>query len=334
MSQNQFAGWFKINEKEPEFNEKQKEKQEKLENIEQWGGIYKPFNPEEKKENIEEMKKTQQIKENPFSPLIESFFEQWVIDNFQKKEIKEKIQENNNIEDGINNTESIDKKTKKELILSVEFLEKQETKEKCRKNFEKDFWNEIDFLKKENSSWEKELLDFDKWLVDKLWWNYYNLNINWKNKESNYKSLDRAFNKTVNELIYKQQFKRPDTFNDTLNIVKNNYLSFEERFSALKKINIIVNDNQSRWNDKQSKNYKNAKWKEIEKNQNLETKFTNFKESLNKAKEENNIEELKKLILEWEKIKIESEKKWDIFTAWEIDKITEEIKDIIWEEKI
>jgi len=60
--------------------------------------------------------------------------------------------------------------------------------------------------------------------------------------------MDRAIKTSLNQLMDGKSFKRPDTFNDMLNVVKNSDLSFEERFTELKKIDILIDNDQSRSN--------------------------------------------------------------------------------------
>jgi len=45
-----------------------------------------------------------------------------------------------------------------------------------------------------------------------------------------------------------KSFKRPDTFKDMLSTVNNNRLTFEERFAELKKVDNLINNDQSRAN--------------------------------------------------------------------------------------
>jgi len=285
----------------------------------------KTDNKEEQKinnESNEVITDKMKIDENPNSPLIDWFVENWLLSVEEGEIIKATLIKWWDLKENLWNLDWIDKTKTKQVVESIKYLTKPEAKKECLDKFNKDFLDKIDWLKQVvdwSKNWEKELVWRNKDLIKLIGWNYLPLeNIDWINENNNV-AMDRAIKTSLNQLMDGKSFKRPDTFNDMLNVVKNSDLSFEERFTELKKIDILIDNDQSRSNWKQAKAFwVMKKW--VEKNvQTLEEQFNNLKELIEVAKLKDNNKELQNLIEEAKMLKDESEAQWEVFVSWEID---------------
>lgn len=367
MPQNIFVWWPGVNENEPWFNENWDKKEEKLKNIDQWGWLYAPFESEEwvkpinknkdkfdsnqffddtlgednwyiePKEELKENNDTQkQIDENPNSPLIDWFIWKWMLSLIEWNSIKKALINEWDLKTNINKVEWLDSEKQKHVIDSIDFLNWPESKKQSLETFNKDFETEIDWLKVSIewwNKWEKELVWQNKELIELLGWNYFNLTDNEGVKEINKDALNRWFKTTLNQLMEWKSFKRPDTFDNMLNIIKNPELSFKERFNELKKVDILINKDQSRANWKSAKAFsKMKKWSEKQ-NLNLEEKFTNLKEEIKIWKENNDKKILKELLIKSNDFEKEIEESWEVF-EWtnDFEKLLKEIQEVLWEQ--
>jgi len=301
--------------------------------------LYWEFKPEENllqtepssNENLTEIQEqieSKKIDENPHSPLIETFVKQWLLSFEEWELVKKSLINNWSLEENINSINWLDKNKKQEIVKTFDFLNEEWTKEKCLEQFNKDFSQDIEKLKTEIEwwkKWEKDLQWRSKELIEQIWSNYFVFKWeSWENKENIKDSLDRALKTTLNELIDNKTFNRDDSFEEKLKIVKNNQLSFEERFNKLKEIDTLINTDQSRANWKQANAFKNRKSVEKNKNQQLTQKFELLKQNIKLAENQNNSKELIKLKEELIILKEDAEKSWEVFLAWEIDTFNEQ----------
>lgn len=267
------------------------------------------------------------VSENPNSPLIDSFVSLKLLSPEEWKKVKfALIEEGKDIDSKIMNIEWLDSDKKWQILDSINYLEKPEYKNECRKNFNKDFVNEIEDLK-QDIPWEKEksLSQKDQELIDKLWWNYFSVwSPNWKS-ETKKEALSKSFNLTLNSLMDWKSFKRPDDFENMKNIVKDPDLDFTTRFKELKKIDNLITKSQNAWIKKQGDAFWKMK-KTIEiKNWELEAKFNDFKEQISKTLKTN--DELKKqeLVEEWNELKEEAKSNWEVFVVSELESLIQSI---------
>ena len=368
MTQNQFIWWPKVNEslnKSPEkFSNEENLKNLNWEDIKlDWGWLYNTWKSveeekididskneiEENPNNLQNTSKiidketinediNKKIDENPNTPLINLFIKKWLLSNKEWNLIKESFVKNGDIIDNLSKIEWLDLDKIHQITSSISFLEKWETKSYNIKKFNDKFEWEISEFKEPNKIWKKGTLELfwqNKRLIENLWWNYFEI---WNEKISddlNKDLLNTSFKKTLNELMKWKKFKRPDTFDKMVWYINNDKFSFKDRFSYLKKIDILINDDQSRSNEKQSISSKNSQDFVNEKNLNLEERFNNFKEELKIIDEKitlNNKERLEKLY-ELSLLLIEDYREsWDIFKASEIDILWSEIQEVLKEQ--
>ncbi len=278
-------------------------------------------------EELIEFNNLQKIEEHPQTPLVDTLVEQWLLtinewDLIKQSFINNENNENNDLEKNILSVEWIDVNKKQKIIETINFLSKETTKEQCIKDFYNDFNQEIYNFKEDVrwwKKWEKELVWRNKDLIEHIWANYFIFN--WEKWKENPKdSLDRAIKTTLNELMDNKLFNRPDTFDKMLNIVRNKELSFDERFNELKKIDSLINTDQSRANWRQANDFRNVKNKEHLTNSLLAEKFDQLRLQLQLSINNSEKKEIWEQLLE---LKQEAENSWEVFISWEIDKLIE-----------
>ncbi len=272
------------------------------------------------------------IDENPYSPLVDAFIFQWNLTEEEWTLIKEVLIKDGNILDNLSNIEWLNEDNINQLLLSIDFLESEKWKALCIEKFNKDFSNEIEDLKQEipwDKGADKELSGQDSYLVEKLGGNYLSLQLTEWSFENKNESISRAFKITLNELMDWKQFKRPDTFDEMKGIVNNPNLSFDKRFTELKKIDTLINTDQSLANWKQHKNFEKAKkWSE-KLNLTLKEEFNKLKEAVQIAKNNNDKKQLEAILLEINSLQEEVEFSGDIFIAGDLDLLCKEVENIL-----
>jgi len=268
------------------------------------------------------------IDEAPNSPIIDWLVEQGILELDEWELVKEAMVNNSDIEKSLASVEWLDSEIKQKVIDTIKILSSLERKENWIKNFNKDFDKKIDWLKEVVEwwkNWEKELVWQNKKLIEKLWSNYFPI---W-DKESQKEWLNRTFKVSVNQLMDWKQFNKPDTFDEMLAKVKNPKLNFEDRFNQLKKIDKLINNDQSRANSRNAKAFQTREaWAEKQ-NQSLEKRFNEFKEQVKIVKNDWNKEKAELLLVEAQEIKEKADASGDIFVSTKLDIITNDLKDIV-----
>ncbi len=302
------------------------------------GSLYwKPtINEGDKKESIdnisEKVLENRKIDEHPYSPLVDLFISQWNLTKEEWSIIKRALIKDGDTFNNLSNIEWWNEDNINQLLLSIDFLESEKWEALCIEKFNKDFSNEVEDLKQEipwDKGADKELSRQDSYLVEKLGGNYLSLQLTEWSFENKNESISRAFKITLNELMDGKEFKRPDTFNEMKNTVNNPDLSFEERFAELKKIDTLINTDQSLANWKQYKSFKKAKeWSE-KLNLTLEEEFNKLKEAVQVAKDNNDKEQLENILLEINSTQEEAEFSGDIFIAGDLDLLCKEVENIL-----
>jgi len=336
---NVFSWWPVVSETLEQSNEKYWENN--IDNTEtpdmsfDWAGLY---NTAVKKEETQQSalnenetkEKDKIVDENKHSPLIDLLYKQDIINDEERDILRIAIYENSDKDflNIISNIEWIDTETLQLISDSLEYLNNDDTRERCIDSFNEDFNDEILKLKKPLEwwgSWEQELGTTDLKLINLIWSHYFVFKPNIGPEESKWEALDRAFKISVNELMEWRTFDRSEVFYDMLDIVNNPDFSFEMRYQDLKKIDTLIDLDQSRANWKLSKDFQ-VKQKWIEKTSNdLIEQFETLKKQFKIAQDSNNTNALEKLQIELETLKDEPES-WDVFSPWEIDKIIEDIE--------
>ncbi len=286
----------------------------------------------ENKENLSDNIDDEKIDENPNSPLIDSFINQWLITLEEWNSIKGVLITSWNTIESIRSLDWIDEEKKEQVIDSIKFLDWEWAKKYSVDKFNKDFEWEIEWLKTSvewKEDWEKELSNNKQDLVNRLWWNYFSI---WNPEgweETDKEALDKAFKITLNSIItdWGESFKRPDEFNTMKGVINNNDLSFKERFDELSKIDNLVINSKSRSLWKQSKEFKNMKkWVETKK-LSLSERFNDYKKQVDVATQENQQKKLEELQIKLWELSIEADSSWDIFVASDIDTLVDEINE-------
>ncbi len=211
-------------------------------------------NPPETKEKQEE----REIKENPFSPIINKI----ILEEKEKKgekakpeiteeewlEIKKALNSKMNwwkratynkdfFEEALSNLFSITD-TKKDYIINVLFrCEDENKKVENRGNFKKNHWWEL--IPDWKNDFEKGSILEDTYNI--LWGNYFIAKDKLENKDEQEKSLNLAFEKSLNEVIYGKQIERNESFDLKVKIINNPVKPIKERFKELNNINEEVN---------------------------------------------------------------------------------------------
>lgn len=286
-------------------------------------------NQQESEKQILEQKK----EENPHTPLIDWFVKKGFLSVDEAELVKNALVNNNWIEQTIEDIKWLNSEKKKQIIDSIKFLDKKESKKVNQENFNKDFQNEIWELKQEvkwSKKWEKELVWQNKELIDKLWWNYFPIWQEWTTQEKN-EALNVAFNTTLNQLMDWKNFKRPETFDQMKNTVKNPELDFKTRFNELKKIDNLIKLDQAKKISSQKKNYDNLKAWEESQFQTEQERFINIKQEVKIAIENKDKTKLQEIQEELNQIK-EEETSWEVFEWWDIDKLLSETEQALKEQ--
>ena len=283
---------------------------------------------EDKQEESPELLKQRKIEEWPSSPLVDWFVSQWLLDVGEGNSIKQGLSINWNLDW----VEWVDADKLEQVSQSIEFLNWPEAKSKSLEKFNKDFTTDVDNLKQTvewSKNGEQELIWQNKNLVQQLWENYFALeNPEWW-KETKDDAINRAFKTTLNELRDWKDFKRPDTFKDMKDIINNKSWksSFKERFTELKKVDNLINKDQSLANNKQGKAFSNMKKGTEKQTISLQARFDNAKSMLNTAKVDKNKDNLQKIEENLQLIK-EEVVSWEVFEWWDIDILLNELKDL------
>lgn len=334
---NYFTWWPTVSETLEHSKEKEERGNlEKTNLIADWAGLYNTKNIKDNidewfadKQDLSKIEKinTKKIEENPFMPLLETLTKQNLItteeQNLLKKSIIDKWEKS--IDEIVDKTNWIDKWKRQKIKETFNFLGNDSTKEKCKKQFNIDFSDEIKWLKKQVEwwkKWEKELIWRDKDLIEKIWSNYFVfISENWE-KEDVQESLDRALKTTLNQLIYNISFSRTESFDLMVLDVKNKELSFDERYEQLKKVDTLINTQQwAYW--KTSKEFKEKIYKQTLNKQEISSKFEEIQKQVKAYSENKKINNLKQVLNELNELKENSEEIWEVFIAWEIDKFIE-----------
>lgn len=320
-----------IQENTKKFEEKKApEEQEKLKNQDKTG--------EKNAENPEDWLK---IDENPNTPLIDWFVKQRLLTIEEWEKVKAVLIQEWDLAETIWKIEWIDSEKQTQIIKSINYLDWKDSKKENLENFNKDFAQEIEWLKtdwlKENTNWRKYNVEWDKkwekelvWqnkdLIEKLGWNYFPIWKEWT-KENKNDAQNLAFKRTLNQLMEWKNFKRPETFEQMKDIVKNPELDFLTRFQELCKIDILINNDQSFSSEKQKKSYEN--WEEVtdKANLSLDKKIAQFKQIVETSIKNKDYEKLKALLQEGKELKKETENQWEVFEWWDIDKLLSEIQE-------
>lgn len=231
---------------------------------------------QENNENTNE----QNIEENPFSPIINDLVKKWNLTQEEANEAKKAIDsqkiphdsENEwSIKDFFENTlkeTKLPHEKKQNLIKVLSFLEKGETKSQNKENLEKHFWKDIKRSLLSQNQKEFEEGSILKNTYEILWWNYFIAKDKLENKDEQQKSLNIAFEKSLNEVIYGKQIERNESFDLSVKIIKNPNKSIKERFTALNSINEEVNKQEwikSKWaTTKWQENWNSQHYKKIQ----------------------------------------------------------------------
>ncbi len=276
------------------------------------------------------------FKENPNYPILERFTQiQWrnweKINNTQLSndnllEISKILQENwwkNSLDYLKSKLNTIDFKDKKTAFYLWNYIDKVKLLNKWKKEETLDDWEKLYSLPKEFK--DINILNNQKDdIVQLLIKNYTKLpnTNNWEPKFE--KDILTTFEITANKIIEWKNFPRNESFDLAMRDIKNGDL--ETRYNALSYINSLVNTLEwIKWLNSKIDYKKNH---ELKKQDYLDFKILKLnKELIELQNKWDNIkaQELKQNIidLEWEK------NNWDIFEAWELDKIKETEPEII-----
>jgi len=284
---------------------------------------------EEHIENIKELE-NKKIDENPKTPLIDWLVWQKLLTIEEWEIIKNAIVEEWDIFEQIEKIDWISDDKKGQIFDSINYLEWEEWKEKCRNKFNNDLKEEIDWIKEDVvgwKSWEKKLTHTKERLLDKLGWNYYSL---WNPEgwmETNKESLDKAFKITLNEFINNEQFKEPENFKNIKWTILNWNIDFKTRFEQLQIIEKQITNSTSSINNKQSKAFEKRQDKKINDFKTNEA-FAEFiadyiKKKTNEAEQLNQkLADITDKLFDEPKKVISEDKKLEIFS---------EVNEILWE---
>ena len=341
MSQNIFAGWPEIREKEPEFNEiwNNSNKNELL-NIKPGWGLYKPFDIQEKstwestgeindwefiqekgiwetnQESISWTETKEQLnkkdfKNNIYYPNFERLFETQKISFETFENLTQKLI------DWKNDFSKIDDVDKEELEIILNIVETLDTAQE-----NDSIWNMEEFLS-DNSDISKKIEKkeyslFEEELYNKIWKNYIKIDT-WNIEADKKENLSTAIKTTSNEIItnYKNVQKQSVTYQKAIiDIASNN---IQRQFEWLHSLYLLAVTNE--W----------ASWSKMEKSKKMLTEaIKNKKDSIIKqaielnnqikiAKEEKNEIKLKDLLLEKQNLIDESIEIEDWIFWWNID---------------
>ncbi|NUJ97447.1 hypothetical protein HGA92_01515 [Candidatus Gracilibacteria bacterium] len=204
---------------------------------------------QENNENTNE----QNIEENPFSPIINDLVKKGNLTQEEANEAKKAIdsqkiphdsENEGSIKDFFENTlkeTKLPHEKKQNLIKVLSFLEKGETKSQNKENLEKHFGKDIKRSLLSQNQKEFEEGSILKNTYEILGGNYFIAKDKLENKDEQQKSLNIAFEKSLNEVIYGKQIERNESFDLSVKIIKNPNKSIKERFTALNSINEEVN---------------------------------------------------------------------------------------------
>lgn len=285
---------------------------------------------EEKAPEKKEKQEEREIRENPFSPVVNKLIKEWKIipeewleikKALKWKKLEKKEREEGKKEEYIENffadtfqNIKLPKEKKQEIIKTLSFLEKTGTKEKNKQNFENHFWANL--LPKNAKNFEKDSIVEKTYKI--LWGNYFIAPENLENGSEQKKSLDLAFEKSLNEIIDGKQIERNESFELSMKIINNPDKSLKERFEALNSINEEVNKQEGvksiiwstlkKWREraKESIDYQKLYAEAIKLIEKLDNKLT-------KKEEKEKFEELKKEV-EDKKVPVSFEKLKEINT--------------------
>ncbi|MFK7780275.1 MAG: hypothetical protein QM490_03925 [Candidatus Gracilibacteria bacterium] len=294
-----------------------------------------PNKIDQKDVNFEKLEDNVKIDENPYSPLIDGFVNQGLLSAEEGHIVKEALIKSGNIEKNIGEIKEIETEKIQQIQEAIQYLNSKEGLLKNKERFNNDFSEEADGLKQSVDGGEKgkkELIGQNKHLIEKLGNNYFPINGTEGANETKEEALNIAFKMTLNKLMEGKKFKRPDTFDNMKRGVTNSELDFITRFKELKKIDTLINNDQSRAIGKGKKHFeKGQKIREIE-NISLEEKFNQFKESVAISIENIDKETQKGLLEEAKNLKEEAVESGDVFVESDIDILIQEIEESFKEE--
>lgn len=262
------------------------------------------------------------IEDSPYSPVIDGLLKEWHIDKEQyDKTIEEMkglpLEESEVIlEKLINWLPNLDSKEKNKLINWF-----KETKEVTKENFEEsEFYK--DFTSTESLN-ESDPNDLDLMLAE----NYIKIPDNEWNEVKKEDNLEITMNVVLNKIINKHSKDFKSNNSVLINEIRNceNYVDKYVKLKSLLKESKLID---WRWGAKQAKEFsKKAKWVETQK-QTLEERFNSLKEGIEKARKSKESKAIEQLMEEAIGLKEDIEASWDVFEAWDIDLLIQEIQEI------
>ena len=271
------------------------------------------------------------IEEHPYSPIINSFKEKWLLAPEEAQLVKKALSQSENPFDNSSNiwdlldNVDIDKEKKDKIIEAITFLEKPETKEENRKDFEQDFETELEGFKVE-IDWELSYDNITEITIESLWSSYFTERgeSSETSPEKIAEALNLAFEVSLDKTIHNKNINRNERFEELVRTIKDPDQSFKSRLESLIKLTQIVETEQwAKWKNKREQNERFKKQGEVN-NLNLQERFKRIKELLKQAKE-NGDKELQKKALKKAKIleqeASENNPEWEILqlSGWQGD---------------
>ena len=250
-----------------------------------------------------------------YAPIIDSFIFQGKLEENEAKSIKTAlIGVKENFGDALKSV-NIPKDKKNALVEALDFLAKPENRKKNQENFGRDFSTELESLKKKNGE-KEEFTEKDTDLTQLLGSNYYINSIRGEGQENTVeakkRAIDTAFEVSANSLIDgRHDIKRDENFTKTLDIVRSENSTFQERYEALSKLYDIVNTSEGA-KEESKKDVRNRDTAVTQKMRFFQEEFDHIQELLAKARDTGNKQEQERqrIALEAKKAEI-AENKWD-----------------------
>ena len=246
-----------------------------------------------------EVVESSQYEENIHSPIINHMCDSGCISPEVTTELKEFLVAGLTIKESVEKS-ALNPEAQQQVIKSVEFSQDPKEIPKRQEQFQEDFASELKEFQWKNWEW----IGFGEEAFDLVSQNYI---ITGSENQSAKKTLNVAFQTAVNKAIDGKVIKRTESFERIFADVKNNELSFKDRFLALQWVLQITNQDQGVKGRKKAMEYQRMKKRrDIDK---IEEEIQSIQYEIERAEREwNQTERIKKLKIQQEAVREELNK--------------------------